>query len=252
MTVRVVVADDEPLICEGLSMILDSDPQITVVEQVGDGRSAVEAVRRHRPQVAVLDVRMPGMNGIEAARVITGEDPGPRQRPTGVLLLTTFDVDEALLDGIRSGALGYLLKQAGSRDLLAAVKHIAAGRGWLDAAVVPRVLASLTPTMDQERSVPQAHPCADWVDELTPREREVLGLLADGRSNQDLADQLFLSRATVKNHVSRILSKLRVRDRAQAIAVAHQLGLARPWDRRESAPEGVDGDRGDGGDRSQR
>jgi DNA-binding NarL/FixJ family response regulator len=226
MRTRVVVADDEPLVCAGLSLILDADPDIVVVDQVADGRAAIEAVRRCRPDVAVLDVRMPGMDGITAARKIRAGLDGTLGSPPGVLLLTTFDVDEAVHRGLRSGAAGFLFKHAATSDLVAAVKAIAGGHGWLDPAVVLRLLGSFTggpagPDAEGDRT------WATGIAELTPREREVLELLAEGRSNHELAETLTLSTATVKNHVSRILAKLGLRDRAQATAVAHREGLVR-------------------------
>lgn len=236
MTVRVVVADDEPLVCAGLSLILDGDPGIVVVEQVADGSAAIDAVQRHRPDVAVLDVRMPGVDGIAATRSIRDGLPGQLGPAPGILLLTTFDTDEAVYDGVRSGAAGFLLKHAVTADLVAAVKAIAAGRGWLDPTVVPRLLASLDDGADDCDAEPTAPD--PGIDRLTPREREVLRLLAEGRSNHELAGELVLSTATVKNHISRILAKLGVRDRAQATAAAHRAGLLRPAPPRRSRRRG--------------
>jgi DNA-binding NarL/FixJ family response regulator len=173
----------------------------------------------------VLDVRMPRIDGITAARRIAAGLPGQVGPGPGILLLTTFDTDEAVHQGVRSGATGFLFKHAATAELVSAVKALAAGHGWLDPATVPRLLASLGEGIDgdgpEHRS---AHP---GIAALTVREREVLELLADGRTNHELADQLVLSVATVKNHVSRILAKLEVRDRAQATALAHRAGLLR-------------------------
>lgn len=233
MTVRVVVADDEPMVRDGLSLILDGDPEIVVVEQVTNGRAAIDAVQRCRPDVVVLDVRMPDIDGITAAQLISAGLPGQLGPSPGILLLTTFDTDDAVHRGVRSGAVGFLFKHAAATDLVAAVKAIATGRGWLDPGVIPRLLASLG--SDQVVSGSDGLTSADpGIAELTQREREVLHLLAEGRSNHELAEELTLSVATVKNHVSRILAKLGVADRAKATALAHRSGLVRPAPLRRS------------------
>lgn len=224
MELRLVVADDEPLVCAGLALILDADDDLHVVEQASDGREAVEAVRQHRPDVVVLDVRMPRMSGVEAATAIRAGIPGMWGDPPKVLLLTSFDSDETIDDGVRCGASGFILKQAPPASLVAAVKAVAAGQGWLDPAVVPRVLDTLAPRQ-QDRSRTDARAGDKAFTELTAREREILELLAEGMSNRELADELSLSLATVKNHVSHILTKLGLRDRSQATALAHRRGL---------------------------
>jgi DNA-binding NarL/FixJ family response regulator len=230
VTVRVVVADDEPLVCAGLGLILDADPDIVVVDQASGGRTAVDAARRHRPDVVVLDIRMPDLDGITATRRIRAGFPGQFGPAPGILLLTTFDTDEAVQAGLRSGASGFLFKHAVTADLVAAVKAIAAGHGWLDPTIIPRTLAAFG-----ERTSPAAPSGNDPAEVpapelalLTPREQQVLRLLAEGRSNHELAEELVLATATVKNHVSRILTKLGVRDRTQATAVAHHAGWLRP------------------------
>ena len=218
MSVRVVVADDQPLVREGLRKIFEVDPEIEVVADVGDGRKAVEAATRLRPDVVVMDIRMPSLDGIEATRqVVKGASAPPR-----VLVLTTFDLDEYVFGALRAGASGFLLKDAMPERLIAAVHTIARGDALLDPAVTRAVV-------ERFGSAPEADPeSAARLSKLSQREHEVLLLLVDGRSNREIAGLLFVSEATVKTHVMAVLRKLGLRDRIQAVIFGYESGLVRP------------------------
>ena len=218
MSVRVVVADDQPLVREGLRKIFEVDPEIEVVADVGDGKKAVEAATRLRPDVMVMDIRMPGLDGIEATRqVVKGASAPPR-----VLVLTTFALDEYVFGALRAGASGFLLKDAMPEQLIAAVHTIARGDALLDPAVTRAVV-------ERFGSCPEADPAsAARLSELSQREHEVLLLLVDGRSNREIAGLLFVSESTVKTHVMAVLRKLRLRDRIQAVIFGYESGLVRP------------------------
>lgn len=214
MTVRVVVAEDQALVRAGLITILASDRGLEVVGEASDGARAVAEVRRCRPDVALVDVRMPVLDGIEATRRIAVEVPGTR-----VLVLTTFGDDAVVVDALRAGASGFLLKDTRPEDLLAAVHAVASGESRLDPAVTAAVVASV-------RRQPHRRYDGDRLDRLTEREREVLVLLARGLSNAEIAGQLVVAPGTVKTHVASVLAKLGVRDRVQAVVVAYESGLA--------------------------
>lgn len=216
MTIQVVIADDEPLVRQGLRMVLDRDGDIDVVGEASDGRDALALVRRHRPDVALLDVRMPGTGGLGAARWIT-EDPalgGVR-----VVMLTTFAGDELVVAAIRAGATGYLLKSMPPEEIRAGVRSAAAGQTALAPELVDRLVRDYT-----ERSVRRS----PVLDRLTPRETEVLTQVAAGRTNREIAASLHLGEGTVKTHVAAVLHKLDVRDRTGAAVAAYELGLVRP------------------------
>ncbi|WAX55598.1 response regulator transcription factor [Jatrophihabitans cynanchi] len=219
MTVRVVLADDEQLLRVGFRMILDAHADFEVVAEAADGRAAVAAAAAHRPDVVVMDVRMPELDGIGATEIIAREYPDVR-----VLILTTFDLDEYAFAGLRAGASGFLLKNAPPDELVAAIRTVAAG----DAVVAPRVTRRLLDTF--ARRMPTATPAARdrRLAQLTDREREVLQALAVGQSNQEIAASLVLSEATVKSHISRILAKLELRDRVQAVIFAYETKLVEP------------------------
>lgn len=218
--IRVLIVDDQALIRSGLRMILEAEPGITVIGEAGDGREAVETARRIRPDVILMDIRMPVMDGIEATRRLVGSglDPEPR-----VLILTTFDLDEYVYAAIRAGASGFLLKDAPPDDLIHAIRVVARGEALLAPTVTRRLIEELS-------SRPELDAAPDGMDELTERELEVLRSLAAGYSNAEIADALFVSEATVKTHISHILTKLQIRDRVQAVVVAYESGLVRPGD----------------------
>jgi DNA-binding NarL/FixJ family response regulator len=224
MTIRVVVADDQELVRTGFRVIVDAEPDMEVVAEAGDGREALEAVRAHRPDVVLMDVRMPRLDGIEATRLLAAEPRAPR-----VLILTTFDLDEYVYEALRAGASGFLLKDAGAGELLHAVRVIAAGDALLAPSVTRRLIEDFT-----RRPRRDAAPAA--LAELTPREREVLGLIARGSSNADIASALVVSDATVKTHVARIFAKLGLHDRAQAVVLAYESGLVQPGEKAPAPP----------------
>ena len=211
----VLVVDDQPVVRLGFSALLAAQDDLVVVGDASDGAEAVEAARRLRPDVVVMDVRMPVMDGIEATRRITALDNPPR-----VLVLTTFDLDEYVYDALRAGASGFLLKDAPAERLADAVRVVAAGEALLAPSVTRRLIAELAARRP-------AAPAAS-VAVITPREREVLVLVAQGLSNTEIADRLVLAEQTVKSHVSRVFTKLGVRDRAQAIVHAYESGLVVP------------------------
>jgi DNA-binding NarL/FixJ family response regulator len=214
---RVVLADDEGMIRAGLRMLLEAQPDLDVVGEAADGLDAVEVVRRTKPDVVLIVFRMPRLDGIEAARRILAELPGTR-----VVVLTTFDEDEHVSAAVKAGVSGFLLKVSPPEQLLAAVRAVATGRGLLDPAVTLRVLRSLAaaPGVDPAR--------AAALQTLTDRETDVLRLVARGLSNAEIAAELFLGEATVKTYLSRMLAKLDLRDRVQAVAFAYESGLVRP------------------------
>ncbi|QKG25043.1 response regulator [Actinomadura verrucosospora] len=216
MTVRVVVADDQELVRAGFAMILDAQPDIEVVAEAGDGFQAVGAVREHRPDVVLLDIRMPGMDGIEAARTVCAET-GCR-----AIMLTTFGQDDYVFEALRAGASGFLLKDVRRDDLVHAVRVVAAGESLLAPAVTRTLIAAFT-------SGAASRPLdAGRLDVLTARERETLRLLARGLSNAEIAAAMVVSEHTVKTHVSNVLTKLGLRDRIQAVIAAYETGLAVP------------------------
>jgi DNA-binding NarL/FixJ family response regulator len=213
MTVRVLIADDQPLLRTGLRKILESEPGLEVVGEAGDGLDAVEAARLRRPDVVLMDIRMPRMDGIEATRRVT---PGAR-----VLVLTTFDVDEYVFDALRAGASGFLLKDVPAEQLVHAIRVVAAGDALLSPTVTRRLIQQFA-----RRPPPSARP--DALAALTPRELDVLRLIARGLSNAEIAGELVVGDATVKTHVARVLQKLGLRDRVQAVVAAYESGLVEP------------------------
>ena len=217
MTIRVVLVDDQAMVRTGLRMVLAAEPDIEVVGEAADGAAGVRVVTQLRPDVVLLDVRMPGMDGLEASRRILAA-----ALPTRVVVLTTFDEDEYVAAALRAGVSGFLLKVAPPEDLVAAVRTVAAGQGLLDPAVTLRVIESFAaaPAPDPAR--------AGELATLTERETDVLALVAAGLSNAEIAARLYLGEATVKTHVSRVLLKLGLRDRVQAVAFAYESGLVTP------------------------
>jgi DNA-binding NarL/FixJ family response regulator len=216
VTIRVVIADDQALMRGGFRMILDAADDIEVVAEAIDGPDAVRVFERQRPDVVVMDVRMPTMDGIEATRRITKLDGDAK-----ILILTTFDLDEYVYEALRAGASGFLLKDRPPEELVTAVRTVAAGDALLSPTVTRRLIAEFAARPDEP-------PPPEGLNELTDREREVLLLLAQGASNAEIAARLFVAETTVKTHVAHILRKLGIRDRAQAVVLAYESGLVRP------------------------
>jgi DNA-binding NarL/FixJ family response regulator len=210
---RVVIADDQPLMRAGFKAVLEATGSIEVVAEAGTGEEAVRAASEHAPDVVLMDIRMPGMDGIEATRRL------PRQR---VLILTTFGLDDYIIDALRAGASGFLLKDAPTHEVVAAVRAVAAG----DAVLAPAITRQLLNQVG--RRLPTAVTRTPADAELTAREREVLSMLAAGMSNSEISEALVLSEATVKTHVSNLLGKLGLRDRVQAVIYAYETGLIAP------------------------
>ena len=219
--ITVLIADDQQMVRRGFRVILEAEQGIIVVAEAGDGREAVDLARRHAPAVALLDIRMPVMDGLHAARQILA--PGSRTR---VLILTTFDADEYVYEALRAGASGFLLKDVRPAELVAAIRTVAAG----DAVISPRVTRRLLEEYAQVLPLSPGQQAQRYpqLDALTEREREVLIAVARGLSNTEIAAALYVSEATVKSHVGRILAKLGLRDRVQAVVYAYESGVVAP------------------------
>ncbi|MBG0820076.1 response regulator transcription factor [Planomonospora sp. ID91781] len=228
MTISVVIADDQELVRSGFAMILDAQPDITVAGEAGDGIEAIAAVRGHRPDVLLLDIRMPRMDGIEAARTVCAETA------TRVLMLTTFDQDDYVYDALHAGASGFLLKDVRRDDLVHAVRVVAAGDSLLAPSVTRRLIDDMVSRRPRPAPVPSG-PSGPGrpggLGGLTQRERETLVLLGRGLSNAEIAAELVVSEHTVKTHVSNVLMKLGLRDRVQAVIAAYESGLLQPGTR---------------------
>ena len=218
VSIRVLLADDQQLLRAGLRQILTSEG-FRIVAEAADGREAVEASLRARPEVVLMDIRMPNIDGLEATRrILSGPEPRPR-----VLVLTTFDLDEYVYEALRAGASGFLLKDAPESQLVAAINVVADGGSLFAPSVTRRLIEEFT------RRAPRSEP-PPALAELTPREREVLGLIARGLSNHEIAEALVVSEHTARTHVGRILAKLGLRDRVQAVVLAYETGLVHPGD----------------------
>jgi DNA-binding NarL/FixJ family response regulator len=218
--IRVVVADDQPLACMALRTLIAGEDDIELVAEAADGVAALAAVRRERPDVVIMDVRMPAMDGIEALRQIVAE---PELADTRVVVLTTFGIDDHIFDALRAGASGFLTKDVEPAELLHAIRVVAAGESLLSPAVTRTVIARFAARTSG------AHPVAHrGMDRLTEREREVVGWVAAGLSNDEIAARLVVSPATVRTHLSRAMLKTHARDRAQLVVFAYQSGLAIP------------------------
>jgi DNA-binding NarL/FixJ family response regulator len=217
MTIRVLVVDDQALVRAGFVKLLEPEPDLRVVGQAGDGSEAVEAAARTRPDVILMDIRMPRLDGIEATRRIRAGSRAAR-----VLVLTTYDLDEYVFDALKAGASGFLLKDAPADQLVAGIRVIAAG----DALLAPQVTKRLIEEFASRPTPPPDGPVE--LAELTAREREILTLIARGLTNGEIASELVLGESTVKTHVGNILSKLGLRDRVQAVVLAYETGLVRP------------------------
>ncbi len=231
MTIRIVLADDQALLRKGFRMILEAESDLEIVGEAADGADAVRLVELYEPDLVLMDVRMPVLDGIEATRAITEATPGVGTR---VLILTTFDLDEYAFGALRAGASGFLLKDVPPAELVAAIRTVARGDAVVSPRITRRLLEEYAHTLpdlsegagdgDGSAGAAEQGPLA----QLTEREREVLLAVADGLSNAEIAERLFVSEATVKSHVGRLLAKLGLRDRVQAVVFAFQSGLVRP------------------------
>jgi DNA-binding NarL/FixJ family response regulator len=219
MSIRLLLADDQELVRTGFRLILNAEPDMVVAGEAADGAQAVDESVRLRPDVVLMDVRMPGVDGIEATRRLGRIGPEPPR----VIMLTTFDLDQYVYDALRAGASGFLLKDAPAAQLVDAIRVVAAGDALLAPGITRRMIAEFA-----RRPLPQDEPA---LGDLTSRELEVLTLIARGRSNAEIGAELFISDATVKTHVKRVLAKLNLRDRVQAVVLAYETGLVQPGDR---------------------
>jgi DNA-binding NarL/FixJ family response regulator len=220
VSIRVLIADDQQLVRTGFGLIIKPQRDIELVGEAADGHEAVELAAKLRPDVILMDIRMPRLDGLEASRRVLGD---PALQHTRVLMLTTFDLDEYIYDALRAGASGFLLKDAPSEQLIEGIRVVAAG----DALLAPSITRRLIEGYVRQ---PAPHlPDAGGLDELTPREREVLGLIARGFANADIARRLYVSDATVKTHVAHVFSKLHLHDRAQAVVYAYETGFVEPY-----------------------
>ena len=215
MTVRVVIADDQELVRGGFRMILNAEPDIEVVGEAADGYQAIGAAQGVRPDVVLMDIRMPGLDGITATRQLTAASG---RSPVRVLILTTFDLDEYVFGALKAGASGFLLKDTPASQLAEAVRIIASGAALLGPTITSRLISAFVAVAPE--------PLPPELDELTPRELEILRLVAKGMSNAEIAASLVISQSTVKTHVTRVLMKLGLRDRVHAVVLAHEVGLA--------------------------
>ena len=219
MSIRIVLVDDEQMVRAGLRMILESEDGFEVVGEAGDGGPGVELVKKLDPDVVLMDIQMPGMNGLDATREIVALE---RDDSSRVLILTTFELDEYVYEALRAGASGFLLKRTPAEDLVAGVRVVAAGEALLAPSITRRLITEFARRPATDRPSPAA------LDDLTAREREVLLLIAEGLSNHEIAEKLFLSEGTVKTHIKRIFYKLDLRDRTQAVILAYNVGLVEP------------------------
>ena len=227
--IRVLVADDQAAVRAGFAALIAAEDEMQVAGEAADGREAVDLARRVLPRVVLMDIRMPRLDGLEATRLICAD---PNLRDTRVLVLTTFDLDEYVYAALRAGASGFLLKDAGPSELLQAIRTVAAGDALLAPAITRRLIAEFVSRPDPRESPAE-------LGELTEREREILQLVAIGLSNDEIARRLVISPLTAKTHVSRILGKLRCRDRAQLVSFAYETGLVTPGVHHETTPIGA-------------
>ncbi|MGH3981287.1 MAG: response regulator [Pseudonocardiaceae bacterium] len=217
---RVLVVDDQPLVRAGIAMLVNAEEDIAVVAEAAEGEEALIQARAQRPDVILMDVSMPGTDGVAATRAVIDEGLIARNgQPIRVIILTTYHIDEAVYAALRAGASGFLLKDAAPTEIVAALRAVVCGEAWLDPAVTRRLIDEFATRPQQHTSTPAK------MAQLTPREREVLTLLARGLSNADVAAHLFISEATVKTHLARLMMKLGVREKAQAVVAAYQTGL---------------------------
>jgi DNA-binding NarL/FixJ family response regulator len=220
--VRVLVVDDQQIVRRGIAALLQLEPDLDVIGEAADGEEAITKAQDLRPDVVIMDVRMPGVSGTEATRDLVGEVPSQPDLLTKVLILSTFKDEDIVYDCLRAGASGFVLKDAAPEDLADAIRAVARGDSWLDPSVAGQVIAAL-----RSASPPEMSPTA-LVDLLTPRERETLALVARGYSNSEISEAWVVSEATVKTHISRILMKTGARDRASAVVLAYESHLVSP------------------------
>jgi DNA-binding NarL/FixJ family response regulator len=218
VTIRVLIADDEHMVREGFRLLLETQPDIRVVGEAASGAAAIDAAATHRPDVVLMDIRMPGMDGLQATRAILSR----MSQPPRIVMLTTFDFDEYVYDAIKAGASGFLLKESPPEKLAEAVRVVARGDALLHPSITRRLIADLARRPTPRTGLPPA------MSELTPRELDVLRLVARGRSNGEIAAELHLGEATIKTHLAHLLAKLRLRDRVQAVVMAYESGLVEP------------------------
>lgn len=216
--IRVLLADDQALVRAGFRALLDAQPDIEVVGEAGDGEKAVTLTRRERPDIVLMDIRMPVLDGLAAARQIIGE---PRLAETKIIILTTFELDEYVFEALRGGASGFLVKDTEPAELVRGVREVASGDALLSPSVTRRLIAEFAAKAKQPKSTVE-------LNSLTDREREVMALAAEGLSNEEIAARLVVSPATAKTHVSRAMIKLHARDRAQLVVIAYETGLVKP------------------------
>jgi DNA-binding NarL/FixJ family response regulator len=217
VSIGVLIADDQALVRAGFRMILEAEPDLSVVAEANDGVQAVEAARRARPDIVLMDIRMPAMDGLEATRRIMSASSSPPR----VLILTTFDLDEYVFEALHAGASGFLLKDVPPEQLVAGIRTVAEGDSLLSPSITRRLIESFVREHRRVQRPPQ-------MDELTAREFEIFGLVARGLSNAEIAAQLVVSGTTVKTHVARVLAKLGLRDRIQAVVLAYETGIVQP------------------------
>lgn len=221
MSIGILIADDQALVRAGFRMILEAEQDLRVLAEAKDGEEAVQAARRCRPEIVLMDIRMPKMDGLEATRRIIAAS----RQPPRVLMLTTFDLDEYVFDALHAGASGFLLKDVPPEQLVAGIRVVAEGDSLLSPSVTRRLIESFV------RARPRTPESPPGLEKLTARELEILGLIARGLSNAEIAEQLVVSATTVKTHVARVLSKLDLRDRVQAVVLAYEAGIVVPGDR---------------------
>jgi DNA-binding NarL/FixJ family response regulator len=213
--IRILIVDDQLLLRQGLQTLLEMEPDIQIIGQAGDGHAAFEMVAQHLPDVVLMDIRMPRLNGVQATKQIREKFP-----QTQVIILTTFDDDEYVFEGLRAGAMGYLLKDVSAEELTDAIRRVAHGEALIQPSIARKVVSEFARLGSQTTPAPQK-----LVDPLSEREMEILGLVAQGLSNREIADKLFITEGTAKNHMTNVLGKLGVRDRMQAVIRGRELGL---------------------------
>jgi DNA-binding NarL/FixJ family response regulator len=230
--IRVVVVDDQPLVRAGIAMLLNAEDDIAVVAEAANGEDALTQARDQRPDVILMDVRMPGLDGVAATRAVIDQKlTAHNGQPIKVIILTTYHLDEAVTAALRAGAVGFLLKAAAATEIVAAIRAVVAGEAWLDPRITPGIIANIIRQPDQQG------PTSAEMAKLTSREREVLALLAQGLSNAEAAAHLFIAEPTVKTHLARVMKKLGLREKAQAVAAAYQAGLVQSPAPRSDLPQ---------------